>query len=98
MMRTVKKEIKLICILKTVINISFFCFIVENLVPGLNLEDCGDSLAIIPVYVCTSIVGWSDFEKYATLFYTVPNCCRTPTPKFHVLMLPFHFVAGPQKF
>ena len=36
-------------------------------------------------------VRWSDFEKNATLsMYVVPHCCRTPIPKFHVLMLPLH--------
>ena len=43
-------------------------------------------------------LGWSDFEKKYYTFYVVPNCCRAPLPKFHVLMLPFHaLVAGPQK-
>ena len=28
----------------------------------------------------------------------MPNCWRTPIPKFHVFMMPFHFVAGLRKF
>ena len=29
--------------------------------------------------------------------YVVPNCCRTPIPKFQVFMLPLSLVAGPSK-
>ena len=53
------------------------------------------------IYICQKIVtiGWRDFEKYVKsyTFYVVPNCCRTPIPKFHVFMLPLSLVTGPQK-
>ena len=41
--------------------------------------------------------GWSDFEKNATLSMLFQIDVGPPIPKCCVLMLPFHFVAGPQK-
>ena len=46
-----------------------------------------------------SKIGWSDFErKKSYTFYVVPNCCRTPIPKFHVIMLHFHLMQCLGKF
>ena len=43
-------------------------------------------------------LGWSDFEKIKSYtFFIVPNCCRTPIPKFRLFMLLLILVAGPQK-
>ena len=40
-------------------------------------------------------VEWFQNKRYR--FYVVPKCCRILFPKFHVLLLPFSLVAGPQK-
>ena len=41
------------------------------------------------VIYCT--VGWRDIEKKIfDTFQVVPNCSRTPIPKFHTLMLLIH--------
>ena len=47
--------------------------------------------------VLYSRVEWFWREKKCYTFYVVPNCCWTPNPKCHVLMLPLSLVAGPQK-
>ena len=45
--------------------------------------------------LCTR-VEW--LQKCYTFLCCAKHCsCRTPIPKFHFLMLPFHFEAGPQK-
>ena len=36
-------------------------------------------------------------EWFWIVLYVVPNCCWTPIPKFHVLMLPLSLVARPLK-
>ena len=46
--------------------------------------------------VCS--VGWSDLKKLFDTFYVVPNCCRPPIPKFHILMLPFSLLQGIRKY
>ena len=51
----------------------------------------------IPWWKGTCTLGWSDFEKKCYTLYVVPNCCWTPIPKFHVLMLPISLVAKPLK-
>ena len=52
----------------------------------------------IQVKIQTCTLGWSDFEeKKCYTLYVVPNCCWTPIPKFHVLMLPLSLVARPLK-
>ena len=59
---------------------------------------CGSERYGQAMYQVTA-VGWSDFGKKIMLHFlytVVPNCCSTPIPKFLVLMLPFHFVAGHQ--
>ena len=44
-----------------------------------------------------SRMEWFLREKNCDTFYILPNSCRTPIPKLHVFLLPFHFVAGLQK-
>ena len=40
-------------------------------------------------------IWWSDFEeKKCYTLYGVPNCCWTPIPKFHALMLPLSVLQG----
>ena len=41
-------------------------------------------------------IRWSDFEK-SSIFYVVPNWCRSPIPKFHGLMLLINLSHWPQK-
>ena len=48
------------------------------------------------VYILYSRVEWLWRQKCYT-FYVVPNCWRTPIPKVHVLMLPFHLSQGLRK-
>ena len=48
------------------------------------------------IYILYSRVEWLWRQKCYT-FYVVPNCWRTPIPKVHVLMLPFHLSQGLRK-
>ena len=43
------------------------------------------------------ILGWRDFGNFFYTLYVVPNCCWTPIPEFHVLMLPLSLVTRPLK-
>ena len=38
------------------------------------------------------------FWKKFYIFYAVPNCCRTPIPKYHVLILSLHLSQGLRKW
>ena len=43
-------------------------------------------------------VGVIQKKKKSYTFFFVPNCCRTPIPKCHALMLNFHLSQGLRKF
>ena len=46
------------------------------------------------LYSVQCTLGWTDFEgKKLNFLHVVPNCYRTPIPKFQVLKCPFSLVA-----
>ena len=61
-----------------------------GLIPGLTISP----LLAFLIKLYSRVEG---FWKKNFSFFVVPNCCRTPIPKFHVLMLPLSLIARPLK-
>ena len=57
--------------------------------PGLVTHNWTQGLVTVATRIQYSCqVGWSDFENnFFFTFYVVPNCCRSPIQKSHILIL-----------